>query len=185
MRLLLVCLLGLLAACASPSFDGTSLPPRPAPDFTLVDQHDRPWTLSTQRGATIALYFGYTHCPDDCPLTLAKLSRALSTLRDRRAEIAFVTVDPARDTPARMNAYLQHFHGAPIVGLTGSRTALARVYHAYGIWAQPLPRKPNGDYDVAHASPVFLIDASGMLRVVHDDSDPRDAFVHDLRELGA
>jgi protein SCO1 len=180
-----VCLLAFLAACASPSFDGTALPAHPAPDFTLVDQHGQDWTLSAQRGMEVALYFGYTHCPDDCPLTLAKLSRALAILHASHAEIAFVTVDPARDTPERLSTYLRRFHGASIVGLTGPRAVLARVYRSYDIWAQALPRKSNGSYDVAHASPVFLIDARGMLRVVHDDDDPRSAFVHDLRVLGA
>jgi protein SCO1/2 len=183
-RSLVGCLLALLVACSSPSFEGTALPPRPAPNFTLVDQYGRHWTLSEQHGSTVALYFGYTHCTDDCPLTLAKLSHALASLHGR-GEVAFVTVDPARDTPARLREYLRRFHGAAIAGLTGGRVALARVYRAYGVWAQALARRRDGSYDVAHATPVFLIDARGMLRVVHNDDDPRSAFVHDLRALGA
>ncbi len=179
------CLLVLLVACSGPSFDGTSVPARVAPNFTLLDQYGSDWTLSAQRGTDVALYFGYTHCPDDCPTTLAKLARAISLLHTTRAEIAFVTVDPSRDTPSRFKAYLRRFHGAAIFGLTGTRAALARIYRAYGIWAQPHARNPRGGYDVAHSSPVFLIDARGMLRVVHFDSDPRSAFVHDLRVLGA
>jgi protein SCO1/2 len=179
----------LLAACSSARFDGTAMSPvRQAPPFTLTDQSGHAWSLDSQRGERVALYFGYTHCPDDCPLTLAKLSHAIAELgsNGKNSEIAFVTVDPARDTPAVLAAYIARFHGARIVGLTGSRTALARVYRAYDVWAQRIPgASPSHGYDVSHASPVFLIDSAGRLRVVHDDDDPRSAFVHDLRLLGA
>ena len=176
-------LLAVLAACA-PSFDGTALPARAAPQFVLTDQTGHPWSLAAARGTTLALYFGYTHCPDDCPLTLEKLSRAIAALgATAHCEIVFVTVDPARDTPARLAAYLRHFHGATIVGLTGSPAALARVAAAYHVWSQRLPGK--GDYQFAHASPVYLIDGNGMLRVLHDDGDATAAFSHDLRALGA
>lgn len=181
-------LIATLAACSSAHFVGTALPARPAPQFTLVDQDGRAWSLAAQRGTTVALYFGYTHCPDDCPLTLAKLSRAFAQIDPAHAdtEIAFVTVDPARDTPAVLAAYVRHFHGARIVGLTGSGAALRAVYAAYHVWSQRIPgTSARHGYAVAHASPVFLIDAQGRLRVVHDDDDPRSAFVHDLRILGA
>lgn len=179
-----------LAACAQPvSFDGTTLSPAlPAANFTLVDQTGHRWSLDAQRGTNVALYFGYIHCADTCPLTLAKLSRAIAALGTSRshAEIAFVTVDPARDTPSALAAYLRRFKGAKIVGLTGTQAALERVYTAYHVWAQRIPGYARGgDYAVAHASPVFLIDARGVLRVVHDDSDTVSAFTHDLRALGA
>jgi protein SCO1/2 len=178
-----------LAACSAPAhFDGLVLPSRAAPAFTLTDQTGQPWNLASQRGERIALYFGYTHCPDDCPMTLAKLSHAIAELgaAGRNAEIVFVTVDPRRDTPARLTSYVRHFHGARIVGLTGTPAQLQRVYAAYHVWARRAPASnPKGGYDVEHASPVFLIDANGDLRVIHDDADARSAFVHDLRALGA
>lgn len=188
MRALLFLAIAALAACASPHFDGTALPARAAPPFTLTDQTGRAWSLASQRGTTIALYFGYTHCPDDCPLTLAMLSRVFAQLdpHESHTEVVFVTVDPARDTPPVIAAFIHHFHGARIVGLTGTPSTLRAIQSAYHIWSQKMPG-PNahGGYAVAHASPVFLIDASGMLRVIHDDNDPRSAFVHDLRALGA
>lgn len=176
-----------LAACSPATFDGTALPVRAAPTFTLVDQTAHAWSLASQRGKTIALYFGYTHCPDDCPLTLAKLSRAIAALGGGTspAEIVFVTVDPARDTPTVLAAYVGHFQGARIVALTGTRAELHGVYADYHVWSQRIPGTRRGGYDVAHASQVFLIDTRGMLRVVDDDSDTTSAFVHDLRELGA
>ena len=187
MRLLLLALLAALVACTREvSFDGTPLS-AVAPNFTLSDQSGRPWSLAAQHGKSVALYFGYTHCPDDCPLTLAKLSRAIAALgaAGSNAEIAFVTVDPARDTPPVLAAYIRRFHGARIVGLTGSRAALGRIYAAYHVWAQRIPGNERTGYAVAHASPVFLIDANGRLRVVHDDDDARGAFTHDLRNLNA
>ncbi|MGH7738366.1 MAG: SCO family protein [Candidatus Tyrphobacter sp.] len=182
---LLLAVLTVLAACA-PSFDGEPLGHRAAPAFTLTDQRGLPWSLSAQHGKVVALYFGYTHCPDDCPLTLAKLSRAIATLGPHsHAEIAFVTVDPQRDTPSVLRAFISHFHGATIAGLTGSRASLARVYRAYDIWSQALAQRKRGGYEVAHATPVYLIDRNGMLRVLHDDSDTVAAFEHDLAALGA
>ncbi len=178
----------LLAACSSPAvFTGTALVPvRPAPDFTLTDQRAQPWNLSAQRGKVVALYFGYTHCADECPLTVAKLSHAIAALASDRAEVVFVTVDPARDTPRVLAAFLRRVGGPNVVGLTGTPAMLGRVYAAYHVWAQRIPGKhARGGYDVAHASAVFLIDARGMLRVVHDDDDTQGAFVHDLRALGA
>lgn len=178
-----------LAACSTrASFDGTALsPPRAAPAFTLTDERGEPWSLAAQRGRSIALYFGYTHCPDDCPLTLAKLSHAIADLGGggRDAEIAFVTVDPARDTPAVLAAFLRHFHGARIAGLTGTSGAVAAVERAYHVWSHRIPGSSRSGYQMAHTAPVFLIDAAGMLRVVHDDDDARSAFLHDLRALGA
>jgi protein SCO1/2 len=182
---LLLVVLSVVAACAQrASFEGTSLPARPAPNFTLTDQYEQPWTLSAQRGTEIALYFGYTHCPDECPTTIAKLARAVAELHGHKAEVAFVTVDPARDTPARLRTYVEKFKGGPIVGLTGSPRRLASVYHAYHVWAQRIPGDIRVGYEVAHATPVFLIDANGNLRVLHDDSDPRTAFLHDMSVLG-
>ncbi len=187
MRLTSLTLVAALIACAGGGgFEGTELSAA-APNFTLTDQSSRPWSLSAQHGTSVALYFGYTHCPDDCPLILTKLSRSIAELGPgANAEIVFVTVDPARDTPPVLAAYLHRFHGARIVGLTGSRAALAKIYAAYHVWAQRIPgSRRGGGYKVAHASPVYLIDPSGRLRVVHDDSDARSAFTHDLRNLKA
>lgn len=175
-------ILSLVAACAAPAFEGTALAPRTAPAFSLVDQSGARWNLAAHRGTVIALYFGYTHCADECPLTLAKLSRAIAGLQ--HAQIAFVSVDPARDTPARLREYLRAFPAGRIVGLTGTPRAIAEVEHAYHVWAQRLPPKREA-YDVAHSSAVFLIDAAGILRVVHDDGDPQAAFAHDFTALGA
>lgn len=151
-----------------------------APDFTLTDQHGAPWTLSAQHGKAVALYFGFTHCPDTCPTTVAKLAKAIDAAGN--AEIAFVTVDPQRDTPAVLNAFVQRFSGAPIVGLTGTPKHIADVERAYHIWAQKIPGKRGAyDYDEAHISVVTFIDANGRERGIADQDDNVTTLASDLR----
>jgi protein SCO1/2 len=188
LRALFAPLLAVLTACAvvRPHFAGTALPDRPAPNFTLTDDAGQSWTLAQQHGKTIALFFGYTHCTDTCPATLAKLATAIhqagGTPQD--AEIAFVTVDPQRDTPAVMHRYIQRFSGARIVGLTGTRAQIHRVEGAYHVWAAKYPGRRGGHgYDEAHSSFTYFIDPHGNERVVHDDDDSLSSMRSDLRLL--
>jgi protein SCO1/2 len=157
-----------------------------APDFALTDHTGKSWNLAAQKGKTIALFFGYTHCPDTCPATLALLSRAVRDAKaDGKTQIAFVTVDPKRDTPATLAAYVKKFDG-PVVGLTGSRAQVEAVERSYHQWAQKIPGKHGDDnYDDAHSSTIFLIDRSGNERVLHDPADTVDAVASDLRELNS
>ncbi len=151
-----------------------------APDFTLTDQHRAPWTLSSQRGKTVALYFGFTHCADTCPTTLAKLAKAIG--KDTNAEIVFVTVDPERDTPQVMNAYTQRFSGAAIVGLTGTPQQIKAVERAYHVWSQKIPGKRGKyDYDEAHISIVTFIDPNGRQRSIADQDDSVTTLASDVR----
>lgn len=170
-----VAALGLLSACSS-------LPA--APNFTLTDQRGQPWQLSAQRGRPVALFFGFTHCRDTCPTTLAKLARAAASSKTN-AEIAFVTVDPTRDTPAVLARYLTRFPGAPIAGLTGTTAQIQRVEARYHVWAQKLPAKSGtSGYDEAHIATVFIIDAQGRSRAIEDESDGVRHIARDLRAAG-
>jgi protein SCO1 len=166
----------LLFGCAHPT----------APDFTLTSDSGKPWTLSTQRGKVVALFFGFTHCTDTCPDTLAKLGASLRAdgANSGDAEIAFVTLDPERDTPAVMHAYIQRFPRAPIVGLTGTPAQIAAVKNAYHVWSEKLPATHHGkDYDVAHSAFTFLIDRNGNQRMIHNDDDSQHDFAADLGTL--
>lgn len=175
------------AAARTQSFTGTALPAAQAPDFTLTDDSGAPWTLGAQRGKVVALFFGYTHCPDTCPLTLAKLTAAAREQGDRTSMIliAFVTVDPRRDTPAVLHRYVRAFSGAPIVALTGTQAQVQRVERDYHVWAQPIPGAHHGadQYDEAHSSVTYLIDREGSLRVVHNDDDAMADFSADFAAL--
>lgn len=177
MKRLLV-LLALLGGCAR---GGT-----PAPDFTLTDQLGTPWSLDAQRGTAVALFFGYTHCSDTCPATLAKLARAIASQGDAgaRAEIALVTVDPQRDTPAVLARYVRRFTGASIVGLTGTPAQIASVEQRYHVWAQKIPgRHGNDDYDDAHTAIVFVIDRNGYIAAMHDDADSLAQIAADIHKV--
>ena len=152
----------------------------PAPDFTLPAQRGASWSLAAQHGKTVALFFGFTHCEDTCPTTLAKLSKAIGN--DRDAEVAFVTVDPQRDTPRAMNAYLARFDGAPIVGLTGTPQQIASVERAYHVWSQKIPGKRGRyDYDEAHIATVFFIDPNGRQRMLADQTDSVETLASDVK----
>jgi protein SCO1 len=171
---------------ASALLTGCAHPGNPAPDFTLTSDNGAPWALSAQRGKTVALFFGFTHCTDTCPDTLAKLAASLRADRASAndAAIAFVTIDPQRDTPAVMHAYIRRFPGAPIVGLTGTPAQVAAVENLYHVWSQKLPAPHGGsDYDEAHSAFTFLIDRNGDERMIHNDDDAQRDFTADLATL--
>jgi protein SCO1 len=155
-----------------------------APNFALTDQAGSTWSLSAQRGKTIALFFGYTHCPDVCPTTLATLSKAVSSLGPsaNNAEIVFVTVDPQRDTPAVLSRWISLFGSSHIVGLTGSLAQLKPVYAAYHIWAQRLPASKGRSYEMAHSSVVYMIGPDGSIRGIRDWQDSEKTFVRAFQD---
>lgn len=185
-RSLALCVLLLLCACAGPAFLGTALVPvRSAPAIALTDSSSKAWTLSGQAGKSVALFFGYTHCADTCPLALARLvaAQAAADPSGLHSEIVFITVDPRRDTAPVLAAYLSHF-GGRVIGLTGSRQAIDGVERAYGVWAQRIPGKHGGaSYDEAHSSSIFLIGPHGNERVLHGASDSVASIAHDMRLL--
>jgi len=150
-----------------------------APNFTLLDDAGAPWSLAAQHGTPVTIFFGFTHCADTCPLTLAKLVKASN---GSEGTIAFVTVDPQRDTPAVMHAFLRRFHSSRLVGLTGTLDQILAVESAYHVWAQRIPGKHGGDdYDEAHASSIFYVDGNGRIAAIGDASDSVAAMAHALR----
>jgi protein SCO1 len=176
--------LPLVLVLASALFTGCAHPT--APDFTLTSDRGTPWTLSTQHGKAVALFFGFTHCTDTCPDTLAKLAASLRVdgATAANAEIAFVTIDPQRDTPAVMHAYIRRFAGAPIVGLTGTPAQVAAVENSYHVWSKKVPAgHGSDDYDEAHSAFTFLIDRNGNQRMIHNDDDSQRDFAADLATL--
>jgi protein SCO1/2 len=181
---------GFAAGCATArqaQFSGTRLGARKAPDFTLTDQDGHAWRLSRQRGTVVALYFGFTHCRDTCPATVAKLARAIASQGTRAgdAEIAFVTVDPQRDTLLTLQRFIARFGGARIAGLTGTFAQIASVERSYAVWTHraPTERRVKGDYDEIHSSVTYLIDRDGRERVLHDDADSLASIASDIHVL--
>jgi protein SCO1 len=131
--------------------------------FTLVDQDGLTVTDETYRGKWLLIYFGYTHCPDTCPMALNNIAEALDQLgTGMRATLQpiFVTVDPERDTPAVMKDYVGAFEGAGIVGLSGTQEQVAAIETAYRIHAQRHDAG-NGEYSIDHASVIHIMDPAG------------------------
>lgn len=159
-----------LAACrhASASFRGSKFDPaRPAPDFTLTDQHGRPFRLAKQRGRIVLLFFGYTRCPDVCPTTLAVWRRTQAALgRDGgRVRFVLITVDPEWDTSARLGRYLAAC-SPEFIGLSGTPDALAAVYRAYGVVREKVahPGSEPG-YLVTHPLHGLRVPAGGRVEL--------------------
>ncbi len=128
--------------------------------FTLTDQNGKTVTDADFAGEPKLVFFGYTHCPDVCPTTLADITTMLGALgADKKAAVLFITVDPERDTPAVLKDYLTSFDPR-ITGLTGSPAAIAKVLQDYRVYAKKVPTD-GGDYTMDHTALVYLVDKSG------------------------
>lgn len=162
-----------------------ALLPKPpmAADFILSDQNGKPFTLSSERGHGVVLFFGYTHCPDVCPTTLSALARAKRLLgpSGRDVTVAFVTVDPSRDSRSVVGRYVRLFDPA-FVGLTGTDAQLDAVYAAYHVFHQKLPAKSAAGYLVAHSSTIDFIGRDGRIRDTGDWSDTPQQLAVDMKE---
>jgi protein SCO1 len=153
------------------------------PEVTLIDDRGEAFMFSQLHSKAYALFFGYTHCRDTCPITLAKLERARMSLapdQRRATTIVFVTVDPSRDTPARLHRYMALF-GPGLIGLTGTRQTLKTLYAALGVWSVRIGKSPN--YEMGHTATVFFVDPWGRIRTIHDSQDSERALAHDFNEL--
>jgi protein SCO1 len=140
--------------------------------------------LSDMRGKIIMLFFGYTSCPDVCPTTMAELNQALEKAGDKadQVQVIFVTVDPQRDTPERVQEYMNHFN-PDFIGLSGSESELAKVWHDYGVFREIADGSSAAGYLVNHTARVTLIDQQGNLRVSFPFDTPVEDVVHDLNLL--
>ena len=165
------------------SFRGTTYAePYPvAPEIQLTRAAGTDFRLSEMRGRVVALFFGYTSCPDICPTTMAELNQALEKLGTQaaRVQVLFVTVDPQRDTPERVQEYVNHFN-ADFIGLSGSESDLAGVWNEYGVFREIVDGSSAAGYLVNHTARVTLIDQEGNLRVSFPFDTPVDDVVHDL-----
>ena len=129
--------------------------------FTLTGSDGKPFASSDLAGKPYAIFFGFTHCPDVCPTTLARMVRLRQQLGagDRPFEILFVTVDPERDGPAEVGKYAELFD-SPVTGLTGSPAQIEQVKKQLGIFSKKVP-VGSGDYSVDHSATVLLFDRQG------------------------
>lgn len=180
-----------LAACAmlpvsEPAFHGTTLEPlEPAPDFELTTHAGASYHLSDRDGRVVLLFFGYTYCPDVCPTTLAEFNRIHESLgaKAERVDFVFITVDPERDTPARLAQHLAVFNPA-FIGLTDDEATLTPVWEDYGVyWAKAESETQASDYLMDHTSVTYLVDTDGNLRLVYSFGTPAEDIAADIRQL--
>lgn len=154
-----------------------------APDFSLTRSNGETFRLSDQRGRVVLLFFGYTACPDICPTTMAEMKQVLDRLSPdtlEHVQVVFVTVDPKRDTPERVQEYANHFSPS-FIGLSGSEQDLAKIWADYGIYRMEVPGVSATGYTVDHTARVNLIDRNGNLRVSFGFDTPVDDMAHDLQ----
>lgn len=151
-------------------------------DFTLQSA-DGPVALQEFRGKVVLIYFGYTHCPDACPTTLANWARAFKGLTEKeRARVngMLVSVDPERDTPEILKEYVTYFH-PNIIGVTGAVDALKEIA---GLFHSDFVIEKEGqvdDYEVAHMSFVYVVDPQGKVRGLLTHDSPPQEVIKEIR----
>ncbi|HSN19636.1 MAG TPA: SCO family protein [Usitatibacter sp.] len=171
MRRLAALLAALLALAACDRLVGNDGPVRNVAGlvhdlrFTMTDPAGRTVRAADFRGGPVLVYFGYIHCPDVCPTTLARLAHAAETAGPRDLRIVFVTVDPGRDTLAQLAAYAQAF-GPRVTGLRPSEDELAELAKRYRVSYSRAKPDARGEYEVMHSSGVFAFDAEGRARLM-------------------
>ncbi len=149
--------------------------------FHLEDQNGKPVTDQDMKGKPFLVFFGFTHCPDICPTTLFDMSQVLRQLgpdADRTGAL-FITVDPARDTPAVMKDYLSSFD-PHLRGLTGDQAAIDAATRAYRVYAKKVPLD-GGDYTMDHTAVVYLMDKNGEFVAPFNLQRTPEAAAADLR----
>jgi protein SCO1 len=128
-------------------------------DFRLLDSQGRIFSRTSLLGHPTLMYFGFTHCPDECPDTLTALARVRKQAQVPGLQVLFVTVDPQRDTPAVLAGYLRHFDPS-FLGLTGDPAELRRIAAGLGIGITRI-ELPGGGYDFDHTEAILLFDSGG------------------------
>jgi protein SCO1/2 len=186
-KLWFLLLIGLLAGCGEPTlpspFHASEVGAKLAQaDFSLTDHNGKPRTLADFRGKAVVLFFGYTHCPDVCPTTLADLAQAMRLLgKDAaRVQVLFVTVDPERDGAEMLAQYVPAFDPS-FLALRGDAQQTAQVAQAFGVVYQKQPT--SSGYNMDHSAGTFLIDTAGRTRLLAPYGQRAEWLAADLRLL--
>jgi len=176
----------MLAACQKkPSFNSTDVSGSDlGTDLSLTDFNGQPRTLQDFKGKVLVVFFGFVQCPDVCPTTLAEFVQVKSSLgKDGdKVQVAFVTVDPERDTPEILRAYVTQFEPS-FLGLRGDADATARVAKSFKVFYAKVPGKEPGSYTMDHTAGVYIYDPEGHLRLFARHNAGVDALAGDIRQL--
>jgi protein SCO1/2 len=170
----------------APALNGALLtPPRPVPSLSLQRVDGRTFTPADFRGRLSLVFFGYTFCPDVCPMTLLEVAQVRRLLGPDASHLDayFVTVDPTRDTPDRLRAFARGFDPA-IEPLTGSMADLEHMRSAFGAVAERREAPGGGPvYFMDHTAALFLVDTTGAISLVYAYGTPPDQIADDIRQL--
>jgi protein SCO1/2 len=162
---------------------GLVTPPLPKPGFVLTDTSGAAFDFKQRtQGYVTLLFFGYTNCPDECPMHMANLGAALKRVPTAIADqikLVFVTTDPARDSPAVMRRWLDLFDRHAI-GLTGTERAIEAVEKAAGVPVAAKTGPATGNYGVAHANFVLAYSKDNLAHVIYPGGVSKEDWVHDL-----
>lgn len=153
-------------------------------DFRLTDHTGQPRSLGDFKGKAVMLFFGFTHCPDVCPTTLADMARVIDRLgKDgQRVQGLFVTVDPRRDTPQALAAFVTAFHPS-FLGLYADEATTAALARDFKIFYGAQPADAHGAYTVMHSSGIYVYDPHGRLRLVMGPERTIDTMAADVALL--
>lgn len=172
-----------------PPPDGMLWPnPKQVQAFRLTDQHGKPFDLRRLDGKWSFLYFGYTHCPDVCPVTLTILNHVQTKLKkttNAAVQTVFITVDPARDSEAVLRRYLRNYNDN-FIGLVGTAADIRQLSRQFGVTSSRGEKGSSGNYQVNHSASVFLVDPRRQLITVFApplDPEAMLARFHNIREF--
>jgi len=166
---------------------GLVSPPLPKPKFTLTDTSGAPFDFASKtQGYATLLFFGYTHCPDMCPLQMSTIAQAFRKIPPASAErfkVVFVTTDPERDSPQVLRSWLDHFDKR-FIGLTGTEAEIAAAQIAANLSpAKKSPVRADGAYEVGHAVFVLAYTRDNLAHVIYPVGVKEDDWEHDLPYL--
>ena len=177
----------MLAACApeKPSFKSIDVSGAEfGRQLSLTDHTGKPRTLADFKGKVVAVFFGFTRCPDVCPTTLAEMKAVKDKLGPDgdRLQVLFVTVDPERDTPELLAKYVPAFD-ASFLGLYGDADATAKAAKEFKVFYQKVPGSSPDNYSIDHTAATFIYDPQGRLRLFAKHGMGADALAQDIRLL--
>ena len=153
-------------------------------NFTLLSSNNQYVSLEDFKGQVILLFFGFTVCPDTCPLTLSKLQQVMAQLeQQKRVQQLFITVDPKRDNPEQLNSFLSPFN-LNIIGLTGTEEEILHVAELYGSAYMKNPTiNSETSYLMIHTGYVYLIDQQGQVRAIYPQDTEEIQMIEDISQL--
>ena len=168
----------IVAGCAgSPAFRGTRIEPStPAPEIDLADQNGNVFRVSDSTGRVVLIFFGFTNCPNECPLTAARLKQALEMLGERAkdVQVVMVSTDPVRDTPQAIGEFLGKF-SPRFIGIPGTVESLSKVWDDYGVIVL--------DGGETHSIFIYVVDQTGNLRLTFTADTSPENIASDLKIL--